>query len=179
MTNTLKNTHSADTLALVLLGHALGKDGSPSTILIERLHQALNTFSYPSTSHIIVSGRGYTPGWSESKVMKTWLIDQGIPPELIIEEDHSMDTVENVIFSTEILIKNNCRRVLVITSPSHELRAVTLFKAHFSKNNVHCHVANTMGSFAFTHWAIREKLLLIKDLARIFGFYTINTTLKK
>lgn len=166
-------------MALILLGHALNTDGSPSTILTQRLHQALDKFLSPPISFIIVSGRGPTPEFSESGVMKKWLIDHGVSPELIIEDDRSMDTVENVIFSTEILTKNNCRRVIIVTSPSHELRAIILFKAYFFKNNLHYCVSNKMGSFPFTHWAIREKLLLIKDLLRIFGIYKINTAFKK
>ena len=52
----------------------------------------------------IVSG-GVTPGatLSECKIIKTAMVERGIPPDRILEEHRAMNTGENVIFSLPVL----------------------------------------------------------------------------
>src|SRR3984893_13004818 len=52
----------------------------------------------------IVSG-GVTPGstLSECEIIKTAMVERGIPPDRILEEHRAMNTGENVIFSLPVL----------------------------------------------------------------------------
>lgn len=60
--------------------------------------------------------------------MKNWLVEKGIAADRVIIEDKARDTVENAIYSTEILKKYNPKRVILITSASHIRRGTALLQ---------------------------------------------------
>jgi hypothetical protein len=114
--------------AIVILGYALGEDASMKPPLIERLKAGLAIAKKYPNSKIIVSGGVPKQGITEADAMSKWLISQGIPKERILLENNSTDTVENGLFSTAILEKENIKDITLVTSASHIRRALTVFK---------------------------------------------------
>jgi uncharacterized SAM-binding protein YcdF (DUF218 family) len=58
-------------------------------------------------------------------------VQYGIPHEHIFVEDESLHTRENAEYILEILKRNNMRRVILVTSPFHQLRTYLTFAKVF------------------------------------------------
>ncbi len=92
---------------LIVLGCGLRKDGTPSPILRGRLDKALAFYEAQKKetgkelTFVTSGGQGRNEVTSESASMKRYLLEHGIQPERIIEEDRSKDTYENMLFSRE------------------------------------------------------------------------------
>ncbi|MFC4947356.1 YdcF family protein [Pseudonocardia sp. GCM10023141] len=73
---------------------------------------------------ITSGGRGCDEDVSESRAMADYLIDRGVPSELILLEDRSRTTFENMTFSRELMAaRRPGYRCLVVTNNFHVLRA--------------------------------------------------------
>ncbi|WHY75427.1 ElyC/SanA/YdcF family protein [Neobacillus sp. WH10] len=114
--------------AIVILGYALADDGTMREPLIERLKAGLSVANKYPNSKIIVTGGVPKQSNTEAKLMKEWLISNGIDEKRIIPEDKSTDTVENALFTTAILEKEGLKDITLVTSASHMRRALTIFK---------------------------------------------------
>ncbi len=92
---------------LIILGCGIRKDGSPSPLLRGRCDKALDfrkrQLEKTGRDLIFVTSGGQGPDEviSESLSMKKYLMEQGIPDDMIIEEDRSTSTFENMAFSKE------------------------------------------------------------------------------
>ena len=74
---------------------------------------------------------GYTV--DESTIMANYLIKAGIPPEKIIKETWSLDTIGNAYAAlVHHAIPRNMRKLLVITSNFHMPRSKAIFQKVFS-----------------------------------------------
>ncbi|WP_045522297.1 ElyC/SanA/YdcF family protein [Neobacillus niacini] len=132
MMKTTLNTEVPDNLpqskhAIVILGYALADDGTMREPLIERLKVGLAAANKNPNSKIIVTGGVPKQGNTEAKLMKEWLMSNGIAEGRILTEDKSTDTVENALFTTAILEKEGLKDVTLVTSASHMRRALTIF----------------------------------------------------
>jgi len=113
--------------ALVVLGFCLLPDGALRPELVNRLQAAwLQAVAAPA-SPIVVTGGAPQNGVTEAAAMAGWLIGHGIPPQRILVEDRSGSTVQNALFSTQIMRDRGIGGAVVITSPNHIRRAVTDF----------------------------------------------------
>ena len=105
--------------------------------------------------------------------MQQWLLKNGIPREFIVQEDKSIDTVQNVFYSTRLLVELGCDTVTVITSQSHLTRAVTLFRQHIEKvgysNKIM--VENCLSRQDLDAQTTQEKLWMLKDIGRVLGVW--------
>jgi tetratricopeptide (TPR) repeat protein len=129
---TTLNTEVPDNLpqtkhAIVILGYALADDGTMREPLIERLNVGLAAAIKNPNSKIIVTGGVPKQDNTEAKLMKEWLMANGIAEGRILTEDKSTDTVENALFTTAILEKEGLKDVTLVTSASHMRRALTIF----------------------------------------------------
>ena len=59
--------------------------------------------------------------------MKKWLEEQGVPSGQIIEEDKSTTTLENAIYSMQILTKMQANSMTLVTSENHLRRSIAMF----------------------------------------------------
>jgi len=128
----------------LILGHKLNEDLSMNQILINRLDKALSFYEFYKPEKIIVTG-GITrknSNITESKVMKDYLITNGIDPSVIIEEDKAKVTKDNIINIKEILEQLNPSEVIMFTSNYHAARwynnPVRYFKKYLSKYKLTC-----------------------------------------
>lgn len=163
--------------AFIVLGHALTANGELSATLLARLVNTLSIYDQFPLSTLIVSGFGppnkNPEHCSEAFLMQQWLLKNGIPREFIVPEDKSIDTVQNVLYSTRLLVDLGCDTATVVTSQSHLTRAVTLFRQHIEK--VGCSnkvlVTNCLSSQDLDAQTTQEKLWMLKDIGRILGVW--------
>ncbi len=112
---------------MIVLG-AQWKTSGPSYVLQKRLDKAVEYLQVnPNTIVIVSGGQGSNEPIAEATGMKSYLEEKGIAPERILAEDKSTNTYENLVFSAELLDKENSRVVLV-TNNFHVFRACSIAK---------------------------------------------------
>ncbi len=161
---------------LLVLGHALNPDGTPKPELVTRLETALDASELRPTAKLIVSGGCQSDGLSEAEVMKNWLERNGVAGSRILMEPDSRDTVENIIMSTTLLTQLKAQSVCLITGTDHMDRALCLLLSHLRIINEKMDVSHLMPTSndakrTSKESLIRERLLLFKDLGRVFGMW--------
>ncbi|MFF5995477.1 YdcF family protein [Lysinibacillus sp. KU-BSD001] len=113
LTNWLPSADHDDTY-IIVLGTKLNKDGTPSTMLKNRLDAAL---SYKGRDiKYIVSGAG------EAEAMGNYLIQHGINENNILVEKQARNTYENILNSIK-LIPKSITSFTIISSDFHIYRA--------------------------------------------------------
>lgn len=111
------------TTLVVLGGRVYGT--SPSLMLRERLEAAYDYLEdHPDVDCVVSGGQGENEDISEAQCMFDYLVDKGIDNHRIYKEDRSTSTRENLLFSKEIIEKNNLPdRITIVTNEFHQYRA--------------------------------------------------------
>lgn len=115
---------------LVVLGCGISED-RPTLMLQRRLDAAyLQLKEHPELKCILSGGQGEDEICPESQVMYQYLLDKGIPPEQLIEENISRNTRENLAFSKELIsIQGLPAAITIVTDDYHQRRAALYAKA--------------------------------------------------
>jgi uncharacterized SAM-binding protein YcdF (DUF218 family) len=115
---------------IIILGCGLRPDGTPTPLLRGRIERALAFYNKQKTEtgkelkFIASGGQGPNEVNSESTAIKRFLIEKGIPEEMIIEEDRSSSTLENMRNSKEIIFSEDpSAKVLFSTTNYHVFRS--------------------------------------------------------
>ena len=116
----------------IILGYRLKDDGSMTKRLMKRCELAIQYINEFGLDKLIVSGgvANEHTSVSEAKRMKDYLVDRGLDPDLIIEEDRSMTTRDNMEFSMQIAKEQgfDVNVVVVITTVDHYLLSYNTVK---------------------------------------------------
>ncbi|MBR3486481.1 MAG: YdcF family protein [Clostridia bacterium] len=115
---------------IIILGCGLRPDGTPTPLLRGRIERALAFYNKQKDEtgkelkFIASGGQGPNEVNSESTAIKRFLIEKGIPEEMIIEEDRSSSTLENMRNSKEIIFSEDpAAKVLFSTTNYHVFRS--------------------------------------------------------
>jgi uncharacterized SAM-binding protein YcdF (DUF218 family) len=93
-----------------------------------RIEECLKLFEKRIARNIVVSGR------YEAKLMKEYLVKNGVPRKIIFEENKSMDTVTNAFFSKLLFVlPKKWKTIAVVTSDFHKKRVEYTFKKFFGR----------------------------------------------
>ncbi|WP_411843119.1 ElyC/SanA/YdcF family protein [Salinicoccus sp. HZC-1] len=169
--------------AFVVLGYALSDEGEMEETLLERLKVAKKAAeSYPN-SKIIVSGGVPKEGITEADVMHEWLIEEGIEEDRIFKEDLATDTVENGLFSMDILKAQEVKDMTLITSASHMRRALVVFDDvnHMMENTDENAGERDISHIAYMDYDTQEEaqefgkdeeIVVYRDLIRASGIWS-------
>jgi uncharacterized SAM-binding protein YcdF (DUF218 family) len=113
------------------LGVCLGGDSKL------RLEGTIALFRIGKINHIIVSGGVNDPKTDNlaADAMKQYLVDRGIPAEIVDEEGRSKVTDDHPVFVNPIVKERGYQDVIVITSRFHLLRAYLRFLAELENQN--------------------------------------------
>ena len=175
---------------LIILGCGIRNDGSPTTLLRGRIDRAIafdqkqREATGKELRFITSGGQGPDEIISESVSMKRYLIEQGIAPDRIIEEDRSTDTFENMRFSKEKILEIDPNAKIAFSTTNYHVFRSGLFARRVKMRAI--------GMGAKTKWyfwpnaAVREFVSLLTNhrgkQAVIFGvmiaFYLIMTLIE-
>jgi uncharacterized SAM-binding protein YcdF (DUF218 family) len=119
---------------VIVLGAGLRPDGRVPPLLASRLERgrqvwaALDRRAGDFRPMLIVSGgKGDDERMPEASAMASYLIARGFPAELLLLEDQSRSTEENLVLSKAIMDKlRPGARVTIVTSDFHAFRAALL-----------------------------------------------------
>ena len=125
---------------VVLLGHRINDDGTITKTMEKRLNLCYELNKQFNPDYIIVSGgqANKAVDFSESYIMRKKLIEMGINEEKIIEENNSMTTLENAIYSLKIMEQYDVNNIIICSTYSHFLdyNAIKYFHDEINKNQV-------------------------------------------
>lgn len=107
--------------AIVVLGASVFEDGTPSTILKDRLDDAVLLYGEGTAPKIIVSGDNGDASYNESAAMKSYLISQGIPSSDIFCDYAGFNTYDTMYRARNVF---GCKSVVIATQTYHLYRAV-------------------------------------------------------
>ncbi len=114
---------------LVILGCRFRKDGTLTPLLKGRVDRAIAFWKDQKektgkTAVFVPSGgQGPDESMPEAQAMRRYLLDQGVPDELILAEDQSKNTFQNMAFSKKLIDgRKTERRVAFSTTNYHVFR---------------------------------------------------------
>ena len=115
---------------VIILGYSLQEGKTSVSVLKKRVDRAIEfrkkqlRETGKDLIFITSGGKGTNESLSESRWMHDYLIQQGIPEDIIIEEDQSTTTHENMIFSKEKIQEINPKaKIAFSTSNYHVFRS--------------------------------------------------------
>lgn len=105
----------------IVLGNRINDDGTFTSIMVRRLELALELYENKMVDKIIVSGgiANDKVNVSEAEKMKEYLINKNVSADLIIEENKSMSTYQNALYSVPLAIKENANLIVVTSTNEH------------------------------------------------------------
>lgn len=145
---------------VIVLGAQVREDG-PSAVLKYRLDAALEYLNKnPNTICIVSGGKGKNEPFSEAEGMAGYLVQNGVDKERIILEDRSLNTVQNIQNSKE-LMKESYQGVGIITNNFHMFRALQLAKSQGLEDV--CGIATKSNWLYLPNNVLRECCGILKD----------------
>ncbi|OPX44060.1 hypothetical protein CLHUN_20850 [Ruminiclostridium hungatei] len=149
---------------VIVLGAGL-KGETPTLVLAQRLD---NTLAYaaenPGTVIIVSGGQGRGEAITEAEGMKRYLVRHGIDEDLIIKEEKSTSTFENMVFSRNLYKQSfgkELRRVMLITNDFHMFRSKMLAKRAGLEP---CGISSGTPWYIYPNVFLREYLAVFKSL---------------
>jgi uncharacterized SAM-binding protein YcdF (DUF218 family) len=95
----------------------------------DRVWYASRLYKAGKGSRIVLSGGVVSTGdGSEAAAMRRFLLDLGVPEKVILEEDGSVNTVSNALYTRERLKRNGIDRIILVTSALHMPRSRRIFE---------------------------------------------------
>ena len=95
----------------------------PSAFLAARLDLALELFKAGKIRGILVTGDGLERSNFETKVMREYLVERGVPPEQIVEDPAGFDTYDSCVRARDVF---GVTELTVITQDYHVGRAIAI-----------------------------------------------------
>ncbi|MGO4373485.1 YdcF family protein [Paenibacillus sp. MCAF20] len=112
----------------VVLGNKVEVNGQPSNRLIARLDTSVELYNGGYFTIIIVSGGIGKEGFDEARVMKSYLVDKGIPEDKIIEDNNGYNSYMTAQNTSKIIDDLELDSVMVITQYFHVSRTKLAFR---------------------------------------------------
>lgn len=113
---------------------------------------------------IAVAARSWDMGLG-APYMRDRAIQMGVPSEMILIEAESLHTRENAEYTLELLIKHDMHRLILVTSPFHQLRTFLTFAKVFQPYGIEIvnYHAETDEWHPFTWFLSSEQRKLVKS----------------
>jgi uncharacterized SAM-binding protein YcdF (DUF218 family) len=121
--------HNTDAIhfdTLIVLGYPTNPDGSSSPELRERVLEGVREFKAGIAPHLIMTGAAAHNDHVEAYAMAQLAVAQGVPANAILEEPQAHNTIQNLLYSAQIMHDHNWGTAEIISSPSHLPRAAVL-----------------------------------------------------
>jgi vancomycin permeability regulator SanA len=144
----------------IVLGNAVSANGQPSARLQARLDKTVELYHQGLFQAIIVSGGIDEAGFDEARVMKNYLVQQGVAEEHIQADSNGANTFLTAKNAAQIMKEKHLQSALVISQYFHLSRAKLALK-RFGISPVYTAHAN------FFEW--RDFYSTARE---VFGFYS-------
>ena len=158
--------------AAVILGAAIHNDGSPSGALKRRVSAALTLQTkYPNLMYLVTGGVGKGKPISEAAVMRQLLLDGGILDQYIIMDEASMDTMDSIVYCSQLLRHRQINNIIICTDTYHLARTKLLFNLFGISTTPYPMPSgrNSNGWLRWIYYYIREAAAIVWDL--FIGLY--------
>lgn len=114
--------------AIIVLGCAVYGE-NPSPFYKERLNEAIKLYKEGFGKYIIVSGgKGSGEDISEAEAGKKYLLKNGIPDNIILKDDESYSTLQNLKNSKKIMDEKSLKTAIIVSNSFHLKRASMIAK---------------------------------------------------
>ncbi len=123
----LRQTSPMDDAAIVIFGAAVWPGGRASPALARRVGYGLAAARARPGCLVFCSGGLGRHGPSEARVMADLLQAKGVDPGRLILDEHSRDTLENVIAALGFLRARGLGRAIICTDAYHVPRVAMMF----------------------------------------------------
>jgi SanA protein len=107
----------------IVLGASVYQDGTPSSVLQDRLDTAITLYKWWVLDRILVSGDNGQVEYNEVHVMSKYLLDHDIPASAIFQDYAWFDTYDSIYRAREIFM---VEKMIIITQQFHLPRAVAI-----------------------------------------------------
>ena len=110
----------------IVLGAALDYN-TVSPVYRERINHAITLYNEGYVKYIILTG-GIGEGniYSDAFIAMEYAVSKGVPKDVILLEEKSTITEENIFYSKEIMDKNNLETAIIVSDPLHMKRAMLM-----------------------------------------------------
>src|ERR1051325_5427457 len=120
----------------VILGAAVWGGNRPSPILKERINKGFELFKANKVKNIVLTGGGSPGEMTEAEVAKNELIKRGVDQKMIILENQSNSTLQQITYvNKNLYLKNSWQRITFISDNFHLFR-VRQISNFFGMNNL-------------------------------------------
>ena len=120
-----ENIVSEDYDCILVLGCGLRSDGSPSSMLEDRLKRAVELYKAGVAPKILMTGDHGTIEYDEVNTMKDYAVRHGIPEEVIFTDHAGFSTYES-IYRADFIFK--VKKAIIVTQEYHLPRALYISK---------------------------------------------------
>ncbi len=157
-----KNTENFD--AIIVLGRQFPIE------LISRLRKGEEL--YEEHKSMVVFSGGLHGFYNEAEYMEK---ETTIPKKDIVLEKKSKNTIQNAVLCKKIILDNNFKKIIIVTSPYHVFRAFVIFK-NVLPLDVYVRMEKTDERYSFK----RNLFLFFQEFWRLFhNLYQINFKYRK
>ena len=118
-----RNTKLSHFDTIIVLGSPATRDGAPSPEQRERVLEGVRKLRAGRADHMILSGGAVENQFIEAQVMAELAADMGVPSAAPIMEGKSQNTIENIFYSRQIMVRNGWTSAEIVSSSSHLPRA--------------------------------------------------------
>jgi vancomycin permeability regulator SanA len=139
------------------------RDNQPRPVLKQRLRAAQSLYERGTINEIIVSGDTSSPQYDESGVMFRYLVDKGIPSEVIVKDGAGFSTYESCERARKVY---NVNKVIAVTQVGHLDRAIYLCRSFGIET--YGYAAERAGNRIRTSQVVRE---LLGNVKAVFNVY--------
>lgn len=151
--------HQAD--VAIIPGNTVLPDGRPSPRLQARLDRALQLYRQAYFAVIIVSGGFGKEGFDEATVMKSYLVEHGVPPAQVLVDSQGNNTRLTAMNAARLMQEHHMRSAVVVSQYFHITRCklvlhkrgiATVYGAHaryFELRDLYSTIRETVGIYAY------------------------------
>ncbi len=128
MHSKMKQTTAYD--VILVLGAQVRPEGVPSEALRRRLALAHARYLECPVPIICCGAQGTNEPMPEGDFMCAWLAEKGVPGDMLLSENKSFDTIENIKYAKVMMDAHGLTRALVVTSDYHVPRALAICRRY-------------------------------------------------
>lgn len=155
-----ENTITEADVALVF-GASLSRD-EPSPVFAERINHGIWLYIEGYVSKILISGGNEHFGNIEAEAARKYAIEKGIPDKDILIETASKNTVENIVYSKDIILANGFNKVIMVSDPLHMKRIMKI-----AEDNDLDAISSPTPTSQYRRWDKKIKFLVLEVLKYI------------